>query len=125
MAGSTYLLPMAPIDPLRRRITVAHDLDGDQATKTLAHETAHMVAGHTLKDNAQEVETVAESSALVVLNHYGIDSAGYSFPYISRWAQDRAVLKRNLETTQQVSHKIIGTLEGKVEHVVFDRGKRQ
>jgi hypothetical protein len=97
-------------------VTVADDVDGDQAVKTLTHETAHMVAGHTLHDNSRDVETVAESAAYVVLQHYSIDSSGYSFPYVSRWAQDRAVLKRNLEAIQQVSHEII---EG--EDVVEDK----
>jgi hypothetical protein len=99
-------------DPLARSIGLGTHIDGDQATKTLTHETAHMVAGHTIGMNDRDVETVAESSAFVVLSHYGIESRGYSFPYVARWAQDRAVLKRNLEAIQQVSHTIITDLEG-------------
>jgi len=111
-------------DPHQRHVGIGYHIDGDQATKTLTHETAHMVAGHTVFDRTRDVETVAESAAFVVLNHYGIDSSGYSFPYISRWAQDRQVLKQNLEAIQQVSHQIIGTLEGSREHVVFERQPR-
>jgi hypothetical protein len=99
-------------DPLARSIGLGTHIDGDQMTKTLTHETAHMVAGHTLGMDHRDVETVAESSAFVVLAHYGIESSGYSFPYIARWAQDRAVLKRNLDAIQQVSHTIITALEG-------------
>ncbi len=83
-------------EPLRRIIGVDTGIDGDQATKTLAHETAHMVAGHTLGMDHREVETVAESAAFVVLVHYALDTRGYSFPYVARWAEDRRVLKDNL-----------------------------
>jgi hypothetical protein len=99
-------------DPHTGQISVGYHIDGDQASKTLTHEAAHAVAGHTLGMNSQDVETVAESAAYVVLNHYGIDSSGYSFPYVSRWAQDRAVFKANLEAIQQTAHQIIGGLEG-------------
>jgi antirestriction protein ArdC len=99
-------------EPGTRRIGIGTHVDGDQATKTLAHETAHLVAGHTLGMDHREVETVAESAAFVVLTHFGIDSSGYSFAYIARWAQDRAVLKANLDAIQRVSHQIITGLEG-------------
>jgi hypothetical protein len=94
-------------NPYRRHVGIGHHIDGDQATKTLAHETAHVFAGHTLGMDAPDVETVAESAAFVLLNHYGLDSSGYSFPYVTRWAQDRAVLKRNLGAVQQIAHRII------------------
>jgi antirestriction protein ArdC len=98
-------------DPLRKRIAIGFHIDGDQATKTLTHEAAHAVAGHTAGMNSQDVETVAESAAYVVLNHYGIDSSGYSFGYVASWAQDKAVFKRNLAAIQETSHTIISALE--------------
>jgi len=98
-------------DPFSRHIGIGSHIDGDQATKTLAHETAHMVAGHNLGMHGPDVETVAESAAFVVLNHYQLDSSGYTFPYVSRWAKDRQVLKRNLEAIQKSAHRIIGMLE--------------
>jgi N-terminal domain of anti-restriction factor ArdC len=99
-------------DPLRRHVGIGTHIDGDQATKTLTHETAHVVAGHMLGTSNPDVETIAESAAFVVLNHYGIDSSGYSFPYVARWAQDRAVLKRNLDAIQRTAHEIIAAIEG-------------
>ena len=98
-------------DPLRRRVAVGRHIDGDQATKTLTHETAHVVAGHNLGMNSPDVETIAESAAFVVLNHYGLDSSGYTFPYVARWAQNRAVLKQNLVAIQHTAHTIISDLE--------------
>ncbi len=41
-----------------------------------------------------------------------IDSSGYTFPYVATWAQDRAVLKRNLAAIQQTAHRIIAGIEG-------------
>ncbi len=98
--------------PFTRRVGIGHHIDGDQATKTLAHEVAHMVSGHLSGIERRDAETVAESAAFVVLTHYGIDSSDYTFPYVAIWAQDRAVLKRNLAAIQQVSHRIIAGIEG-------------
>jgi hypothetical protein len=100
------------VDPIGRFVAIDEDLAGDQATKTLAHETGHVVAGHSYGKNSSDVETVGESAAFVVLNHFGIDSSGYAFAYVARWAQDRHVLKRNLEAIQQTAHQIIEGLEG-------------
>ena len=98
--------------PATNHVAIGYHIDGDQATKTLTHETAHVVAGHTLGMNGQDIETVAESAAFVVLTRYGVDSSGYSFPYVARWARDRTTLKRNLDTVQHVSSTIIAALEG-------------
>jgi N-terminal domain of anti-restriction factor ArdC len=102
-------------DPMRRRVALDVDLDGDQATKTLTHEASHVVASHTLGMDSRDVETVAESAAFVIMNHYGIDSSGYTFPYVAGWAQDRTILKRNLGAVQQTAHRIIVDLEGESE----------
>jgi antirestriction protein ArdC len=99
-------------EPSSRRITLGLHLEGDQATKTLAHETAHFVADHQLGMPKEDVETIAESSAFVVLQHYGIDSSGYSFGYVARWAKDRTVLKRNLDAIQRTAHRVIEGIEG-------------
>jgi hypothetical protein len=94
-----------------RRIGLDHRLEGDQAAKTLVHETAHLVADHRLGMDKRDVETIAESAAFVVLNHAGVDSSDYSFPYIAHWAQDRTTLKRNLDAVQKTAHQIIDALE--------------
>lgn len=82
--------------PADRLIAVSNRLRGDQRTKTLVHEAAHYLADHRGQVTRADAETVAESSAFVVLSHYGIDTGCYSFPYVARWAEDTAVLRRNL-----------------------------
>lgn len=66
---------------------------------------ALVVAG--AQDRRHADNTVAESSAFVALNHYGIDTGSYSFPYVARWAADKEVFKRNLDEVQKVSAALI------------------
>ncbi len=70
--------------PSKRMIALSGRLEGDQRTKTLVHEAAHYLADHRGQVTREDAETVAESSAFVVLAHYGIDAGSYSFPYVAR-----------------------------------------
>ncbi len=93
-------------------VTIERGLLGtDQATKVLAHECAHHVARHTGATSREDAETVAEAAAFAVLDHYGIDTCGYSVPYVAGWAKDVAVLRRNLAAVQNVAHTVIEALE--------------
>lgn len=102
-------------DRERQRIAVGTHLSTDHAAKTLAHETAHFVADHHALLAGRDAETIAESSAFVVLSHYGLDTASYSFPYVAGWAKDKAVLKRNLDAIQKTANRIIEGIEGAAE----------
>ncbi len=93
--------------PADHLIALSDRLQGDQRTKTLVHEAAHYLAEHRGQVTREDAETVAESSAFVVLAHYGIDTGSYSFPYVARWAKDNAVLRRNLAEVQKVSAALI------------------
>ena len=97
--------------PHNNEIGVSAALRGDAATKTMAHEVGHFVAQHKGFDAKEDVETVAESTAFVVLNHFGIDSGTYSFDYVAGWAQNKDVLRRNLQAIQKTSHQIITQTE--------------
>ncbi len=98
--------------PARRRVAVHARLDGDQATKTLAHECAHHVAGARAGVNTMDAETIAEGAAFVVLHHFGLDAGGYTFPYVARWAADRATLTRNLEAIRATAYTLIHVATG-------------
>ena len=98
--------------PTERRIAIGRHLTGDQQTKTLAHEAAHAVADHRGDTRREDAETVAESAAFVVLHHYGIDTSSYTFPYVAGWAQNRQVVRRNLEAIQRTAHALIAGIEG-------------
>jgi len=100
--------------PARRRVAVHARLTGDQAAKTLAHECAHHVAGARAGARGADAETIAEGAAFVVLHHFGIDAGGYTFPYVARWAADRAVLTRNLEAIRATAYTLIHVVTGSV-----------
>jgi len=94
--------------PDKREIGVRADLTGVRELKTVAHETAHMLADHRRESvDMADAETVAESVAFVLLDHYGIDTSSDSVPYIAGWARDPAVVQRNLDTVRSLSHVML------------------
>ncbi|MDQ2784751.1 MAG: hypothetical protein M3Y58_07090 [Chloroflexota bacterium] len=94
--------------PEKREIGIRADLTGVRELKTLAHETAHMLADHRREGmEMADAETVAESVAFVLLDHYGIDTSAYSAPYIAGWARNPAVVQRNLDTVRALSHAML------------------
>lgn len=97
--------------PADRLIAISNQLSGNQRTKTLVHEAAHYLADHRGTVTREDAETVAESSAFVVLAHYGIDAGSYSFPYVARWAKDKVVLRCNLAEVQGVAEGLIAGIE--------------
>ncbi len=54
---------------------------------------------------------MAKSSAFMVLARYGIDADSYSFPYVARWAKDKAVLRRSLAEVQGVAAGLIDGID--------------
>ena len=98
--------------PAGRRVAVHARLTGDQAAKTLCHECAHHVAGARAGVDTTDAETIAEGAAFVVLHHCGIDASGYTFPYVARWATDRATLTRNLAAIRTTAYTLIHVASG-------------
>ncbi len=48
----------------------------------------------------------------MVLYHFGFDVGAYRFPDVARWAEDKAVLRRNLEAIRQAATAVILGVEG-------------
>jgi antirestriction protein ArdC len=98
-------------NPTTRIVTVAAGMSAEQTAKTLAHETAHAIAGHcgTVTDR-QDGESVAECAAYLVLAHFGIDTGAYSFGYVAAWARDLAIFKRNISAARETANAIIAGL---------------
>jgi hypothetical protein len=73
-----------------RSVTIRTDMDDAAQVKTLAHELAHIVLGHEERRGAGlhrgigEVE--AESVAMMVTAAWGMDSTGYTVPYVGHWS---------------------------------------
>lgn len=100
--------PAGWADLSERCIVLNGDLPAAARAKTLAHEVAHLVADHKAHgDSRRDAEAVAEGAAFVVAAHYGLDTAGYSAPYIAGWSQDIARVRGLLERIARVSGLII------------------
>ncbi len=97
----------------RSLIWVRPNVDDAQAAKTLAHELAHDFAEHTVNRHCREEgEIIAESAAYIVLNHFGLDAAGYTFGYLASWSSDNPKLFREkLAEIQRASATIIDRME--------------
>ena len=75
-----------------RTVRVRDGISTAQAAKTLAHELAHVLlhddpANRRSRDHC-EVE--AESVAYIVLQAQGIETDGYSLPYVAGWSSGKA-----------------------------------
>ncbi|MCA0328459.1 MAG: ssDNA-binding domain-containing protein [Actinobacteria bacterium] len=90
-----------------RTVRVRDDIEPAQAVKTLAHELGHIRAEHESRfadeyhrsvacRGVAEVE--AESIAYLVTATAGLESAGYSVPYVAGWADGNADLLRETAT---------------------------
>lgn len=77
-------------DYINRSVAVRGDIDPAARTKTLAHELAHVMlhgpdnADAALDRGIGEVE--AESVALMIGAAHGLDTSGYTIPYVATWA---------------------------------------
>jgi antirestriction protein ArdC len=115
----TYSTDLGPArgtwDPSRRVVAIRSGMSAEQTAKTLAHETAHAIAGHcgTTTDR-QDGEAVAECAAYLVLAHHGIDTGAYSFGYVAAWAKDLTVFKRNIAAARETANAIIAGLSAPV-----------
>jgi len=73
-------------------INSAHTVN--HQVKTLIHELAHGLMHLTDRDGPDlsyaEEEIVVESIAFSVVGGLGIDTSGYSIPYLTSWSQDDA-----------------------------------
>lgn len=77
-------------DYVTRSVAVRGDMDPAARTKTLAHELAHVMLHGP--DNTDAVrhrgigEVEAESVALMIGAAHGLDTSGYTIPYVATWA---------------------------------------
>ena len=73
-----------------RTVAVRENMDPAAQVKTLAHELAHVVMHDPDDEEARQHrgirEVEAESVALMIGAAHGMDTAGYTIPYVSTWA---------------------------------------
>jgi hypothetical protein len=95
-------------------IRVRPDVDDAHAVKTLVHEIGHLMLHGGVSTVLQcrgVVEVEAESVAYLVAAYHGLDTSGYTFPYVTTWANRadadpaevvRATGQRVITAAQQV-----------------------
>lgn len=72
--------------PSTREIVVMRTDNQAAMFKVLVHEVAHSLMHATVHHSYAWQEVEAESVAYIVSNVFGLDTSGYSFPYVATWA---------------------------------------
>lgn len=98
-------------EPKTMKVRVSDQVSPAQATKTLAHELAHILADHVsdmaeYQEHRGFAETVAESFAFMVCAYYKLDSTQYSAPYIGTWA-GREDAEQILKTVTRAGSQVL------------------
>ena len=77
-------------DYAAKTVTVRENMDPAAQVKTLAHELGHVLLHGPDNDEARQHrgigEVEAESVALMIGAAHGMDTSGYTIPYVSTWA---------------------------------------
>lgn len=116
------------------RIAIQEGMSETQTVKTALHEASHATLHNKEAQNSDsdkksrnQKECEAESVAYVVCQHYGIDTAEYSFPYVAGWSSDREVpeLKASLDTIRRAAADLIVKIDEKVAELTQGKDKNQ
>lgn len=106
-----------------QRIFVQPDMSQAQTIKTMIHEVSHAKLHAPIEDGDGETppqrkrrfvrEMEAESVAYVVCQHFGIDTADYSFGYVAGWShgKDLSQLKASLELIRNTAAELIDGID--------------
>lgn len=107
-------------------IVVQEGMSEAQTLKTIFHETAHSILHSTAQMDARKAEgkeafsredreVQAESVAYIVADRYGLDTSGYSFPYVASWAGDAKKILANLSEIKSAATTIIDRMDHQLE----------
>ncbi len=102
-------------------VTVRSNMDAAARVKTLAHELGHVLMHGPENQEARQHrgigEVEAESVALMIGAAHGMDTSGYTIPYVSGWAgqvegkEPAEVVKATGERVRMVALKILDQLD--------------
>jgi antirestriction protein ArdC len=111
-------------EPISRKIALNESNSVNHQVKTLVHELSHALMRVEIELNGveftySEEELVVESVAYTVCGSLGLDTSGYSIPYLASWAE-----AADIETIEHAAG-VIESLARRVETAVGDdRGQR-
>lgn len=99
------------VEFLSHTVRVREDVSSAQATKTLVHELAHILADHETRTVSRaRCEVEAESVACLVSAMTGLDTLGYSVPYVAGWAETADEAHQAAGTVLDVADQITAWL---------------
>ncbi len=107
-------------DFVGQTVAVRADMDPAAQVKTLAHELAHVQMHGADRDASSHrgiSEVEAESVALMIGAAHGMDTSGYTIPYVSAWATSvegrtvTEVVRETGERARQAAAKILDHLD--------------
>lgn len=117
-----------------QRIAINKGMAEVQNVKTAIHEITHATLHNYYAEKEKEVppeqrkdqrtrEVEAESVAYAVCQHYGIDTADYSFGYIAGWSSDKQTkeLKASLGTIRNTAAALITSIDEKYQEITKNR----
>ncbi|MCD8212411.1 MAG: YodL domain-containing protein [Oscillospiraceae bacterium] len=111
-------------DATAKEIVIRKGMSESQTVKTAVHETAHArlhdpdrAPGGRKDQVAREVE--AESVAFMVCAHFGIDTSGYTFPYVAAWSSsvEMKELRSSMETIRHAAIELVDQLTEKMREL--------
>lgn len=114
---------------LEQKIYLNRGMSQVQTLKTLIHETAHALLharSEAADKNRHTKEVEAESIAYVVCQHFGIDTADYSFPYVTSWSRGRELdeLKASLDCISKTASGLITAMESACPKLAADKAEK-
>lgn len=91
-------------DQARQTVGLERFLFADQAAGILLHEGTHALCGaRSFRLGKAKAEMVAEGTAFVVADHFGLDTSAWSIAYSAGWAQEPQVVQDSLEAIKRAS----------------------
>ena len=114
---------------LEQKIYLNRGMSQVQTLKTLIHETAHALL-HARPEAADKdrhtKEVEAESIAYVVCQHFGIDTADYSFPYVTSWSSGKELdeLKASLDCISKTASGLITAMGAACPELAADKAEK-
>lgn len=106
-------------DMVKKDVLVKESLPGAQRFKTAVHELAHIrlhePGGEGHPDCRGTIEVEAESVAYMVCSFLGLDTSGYSLPYVASWSGG------DLDRVAATANRVIGCAHDVIEHLEAER----
>lgn len=112
-----------------KEIVIQQGMSESQTMKTAIHEVAHaklhdreLMQNLGVEKDQMTKEVEAESIAYSVCQHFGLDTADYSFPYIAGWSSNRDMkeLKTSMDTIRHTAGDFIEEMTEKLQELQRD-----